>query len=156
MVLTALIQLSLGNLTCDFRVTFYPCRHFEKLLSQYGGPSLCVDLLGDRDMEPLLSESYIEHLKSLDIPGAAEYVHFDYHQHCRPGHTEALESILLPQCSTFLDTYGHYTNVDGNIVCAQSGILRINCLDCLDRSNNSKAMFGSTVSYLSNYITFIE
>ena len=120
------------------------CRHFESLLSQYG-PCLCVDLLGKRDMEPLLSEAYVEHLRQLELPGAAEYVQFDYHLHCKPRHTEALETILLPQCSRFLENCSYYNEVDGSVITAQTGVLRMNCLDCLDRSNNCQAMFGQQV-----------
>lgn len=121
-------------------------RHFESLLSQYG-PCLCVDLLGNRDMEPLLTEAYVDHLRNLEeeVPGAAEYVQFDYHGHCRPKHYEALESVLLPMCSRFIDTCSYYLETDGQVVSAQTGVLRVNCLDCLDRSNNSQAMFGQQV-----------
>lgn len=98
-------------------------------------------------MEPLLSEAYIEHLERLELRGAAEYVSFDYHLHCRPGHTEALETILLPQCSRFLDNCRYFLELDGVVEVGQTGTLRLNCLDCLDRSNNTQIMFGLEVCY---------
>ena len=134
--------------TCTYSSIYYfiSCRHFESLLSQYG-PCLCVDLLGNRDMEPLLTEAYVDHLRNLEeeVPGAAEYVQFDYHAHCRPKHKEALETVLLPMCSRFIETCSYYLETDGQVLGAQTGVLRVNCLDCLDRSNNSQAMFGQQV-----------
>ena len=120
-------------------------RHFERMLKEYG-PTLCLDLLGNRDMEPLLTEAFTGHLDELSISGAAQYVHFDYHLHCRPGHTEALESILLPECQDFLDSCGFYLEVGGVLQKAQAGVLRHNCLDCLDRSNNAQSLMGIMVS----------
>lgn len=119
-------------------------RHFERLLKEYG-PTLCVNLLGNRDMEPLLTEAFIEHLNELTIPGATDFVYFDYHLHCRPGHKEALESILLPECQQFLDSSDFYLELNGEVEKAQTGTMRHNCLDCLDRSNNAQTLFGLQV-----------
>ena len=116
----------------------------EWLLRQYG-PSLIINLLGDRDMEPLLSESYFEHLSNLSLPGSQDYVQFDYHAHCRPGNTQALESLLMPQCKKSLEQFQFFVSLGGDVISAQQGVFRVNCLDCLDRSNNTQTLFGLEV-----------
>lgn len=120
-------------------------RHYERLLKEYG-PSLSLDLLGNRDMEPLLTESFKEHISELSLPGATQYHNFDYHLHCRPGHTEALHSILLPECQEFLMRCSYYLEEGGQICKGQTGVVRHNCLDCLDRSNNAQTLLGVSVS----------
>ena len=110
------------------------------------GPSLSLNLLGKRDMEPLLTEAFQDHISELSLPGATQYIHFDYHSHCRPGHMEALESILLPQCDEFLERCGYYLERGGAVEKGQMGVVRHNCLDCLDRSNNAQALLGITVT----------
>ena len=117
----------------------------EWLLHQYG-PFLIVNLLGNREMEPLLSESFFEHLSSLSLPGSQEdYIQFDYHAHCRPGNTQALESVLMPQCKKILEQFQFFVSLGGDVISAQQGVLRVNCLDCLDRSNNTQTQFGLEV-----------
>lgn len=74
---------------------------------------MCVNLLGQRDMEPLLTEAYEVHMEQLSLVGAAEMVNFDYHLHCRPGHLEALESVLLPPCERFIDSNGLFVSHKG-------------------------------------------
>ncbi len=98
-------------------------------------------------MEPLLSEAFKAHIAELSILGATEYTSFDYHLHCRPGHNEALESILLPQCDEFINNYGYYLEEGGVVIKGQVGVVRHNCLDCLDRSNNAQTCIGLTVCY---------
>ena len=64
-------------------------------------------------MEPLLTEAYQVHLDELSLVGAAEMVNFDYHTYCRPGHLEALGSVLLPLCEKFMESNGFFVSHKG-------------------------------------------
>ena len=87
-------------------------RHFEYLLKQYGAV-LCINLLGRRDMETILSEAFDEHLAQLSLKGAASMVPFDYHNLCPVGRSDQLTTTLLPICEEFMTTCDFYVSRGG-------------------------------------------
>ena len=74
---------------------------------------LCVNLLGRRDMETLLTEAFDEHLAQLSLKGAADMVQFDYHALCPVGRSDSLTTTLLPACQEFLRTCDFYVSIGG-------------------------------------------
>jgi Phosphoinositide polyphosphatase (Sac family) len=58
------------------------------------------------------------------------YTYFDFHASCK-GQKYHKVSILLDNLSDFMEYYSYYSS-DGK---AQQGVIRTNCLDCLDRTN---------------------
>ncbi|NWH38404.1 SYNJ1 protein, partial [Chloropsis hardwickii] len=115
-------------------------RHFQTLKNLYG-KQIIVNLLGAKEGEHMLSKAFQSHLKASEHSADIKMVNFDYHQMVKGGKAEKLHSVLKPQVQKFLECGFFY--FDGNEVKrSQSGTVRTNCLDCLDRTNSVQAFFG--------------
>lgn len=72
-----------------------------------------------------------------DIP----HIVFDYHQECRGGNQTNLQK-LKTKIEQQLVNFAYY-HANGNAVFSlQSGTIRTNCLDCLDRTNCVQTFIG--------------
>ncbi|KAJ4965675.1 hypothetical protein NE237_017524 [Protea cynaroides] len=115
-------------------------RHFFDLRKRYGSV-MAVDLVNQHGGEGRLSEKFanaMQHIISDDI----RYLHFDFHRICGHIHFERL-SILYDQVADFLKKNGYFlSNEKGEKVEQQLGVVRTNCIDCLDRTNVTQSMIG--------------
>ncbi|XP_061998009.1 phosphoinositide phosphatase SAC6 [Rosa rugosa] len=115
-------------------------RHFLDLRKKYGAV-LAVDLVNTHGGEGRLSEKFanaMQHIVSDDL----RYWHFDFHHICGHVHFERL-SILYEQIVDFLDRNGYLLlNENGEKMKEQLGVVRTNCIDCLDRTNVTQSMIG--------------
>ncbi|XP_058267153.1 synaptojanin-1 isoform X3 [Hemibagrus wyckioides] len=117
-------------------------RHFTALRRLYG-KQLIINLLGMKEGEHMLSKAFQSHLKASEHANAVKMVNFDYHQMVKGGKTEKLLSVLKPQISKFLDECGFFCySAETGIEKCQAGTIRVNCLDCLDRTNSVQAFFS--------------
>lgn len=114
--------------------------HMWQLLDEYGR-IFALDLLGTRDAESQLALAYTDHLHALrdeQQAGRVQYANFHFH------HEAKVHGGIEGACSEL----GRYNNVhrvrqrDGYTLLAhddvlenQTGVFRINCFDCLDRTN---------------------
>ncbi|KAM4864267.1 synaptojanin-1 isoform 2-T2 [Urocitellus parryii] len=115
-------------------------RHFRTLKNLYG-KQIIVNLLGSKEGEHMLSKAFQSHLKASEHAADIHMVNFDYHQMVKGGKAEKLHGVLKPQVQKFLDDGFFY--FDGSEVQrCQSGTVRTNCLDCLDRTNSVQAFLG--------------
>ncbi|KAJ6662397.1 hypothetical protein lerEdw1_011810 [Lerista edwardsae] len=115
-------------------------RHFCTLKNLYG-KQIIVNLLGSKEGEHMLSKAFQSHLKASEHADDIKMVNFDYHQMVKGGKAEKLHSVLKPQIQKFLECGFFY--FDGkDIKGYQSGTIRTNCLDCLDRTNSIQAFIG--------------
>ncbi|CAN6970660.1 unnamed protein product [Brassica rapa subsp. trilocularis] len=114
-------------------------RHFLDLRKKYGSV-LAVDLVNKHGGEGRLSERFagaMQHINGDDV----RYLHFDFHHICGHIHFERL-AILYEQMEDFLDKNGYFLlNEKGEKMKEQSGIVRTNCIDCLDRTNVTQARY---------------
>ncbi|XP_016348964.1 synaptojanin-1-like isoform X3 [Sinocyclocheilus anshuiensis] len=114
-------------------------RHFSALRRLYG-KQVIINLLGMKEGEHMLSKAFQSHLKASEHASAVRMLNFDYHQMVKGGKTEKLNSVLKPQISKFLEECGFfYYSGEAGIQRCQSGTIRSNCLDCLDRTNSVQA-----------------
>uniref|UniRef100_A0A0D3F6C5 SAC domain-containing protein n=1 Tax=Oryza barthii TaxID=65489 RepID=A0A0D3F6C5_9ORYZ len=108
-------------------------RHFHDLQKKYGAV-LAVDLVNTHGGEGRLHDRYaksIEPILSEDI----RYVHFDFHRICGHIHFERL-SQLYDQIEDYLKKHRYFLlNGKGEKIEEQTGTIRTNCVDCLDRTN---------------------
>lgn len=115
-------------------------RHILDLRKKYGAV-LAVDLVNKHGGEGRLCEKFgstMQHVASDDV----RYVHFDFHHICGHVHFERL-SILYDQISDFLERNGYLLlNEKGEKMKEQLGVVRTNCIDCLDRTNVTQSMIG--------------
>ncbi|XP_012636360.2 synaptojanin-1 isoform X9 [Microcebus murinus] len=115
-------------------------RHFRTLKNLYG-KQIIVNLLGSKEGEHMLSKAFQSHLKASEHAADIQMVNFDYHQMVKGGKAEKLHSVLKPQVQKFLD-YGFFYFNGNEVQRCQSGTVRTNCLDCLDRTNSVQAFLG--------------
>ncbi|XP_017497396.1 synaptojanin-1 isoform X2 [Manis javanica] len=115
-------------------------RHFRTLKNLYG-KQMIVNLLGSKEGEHMLSKAFQSHLKASEHATDIQMVNFDYHQMVKGGKAEKLHNVLKPQVQKFLD-YGFFYFNGSEVQRCQSGTVRTNCLDCLDRTNSVQAFLG--------------
>ncbi|XP_069744866.1 synaptojanin-1 isoform X3 [Narcine bancroftii] len=116
-------------------------RHFRTLKKLYGKQSI-INLLGVKEGEHMLSKAFQSHLKASEHVADVPMVNFDYHQQVKGGKTDKLITVLKPKLETFLEECGFFYCDSQGVQRCQSGTIRTNCLDCLDRTNSVQAFFG--------------
>ncbi|XP_030753570.1 phosphatidylinositide phosphatase SAC2 isoform X2 [Sitophilus oryzae] len=117
-------------------------KHFTKEIKKYG-PVCAVNLVDQTGKEKVIFDAYSHHMLLLDSPFLT-YVTFDFHEYCRGMHfenvsilTSAVEDILKEMNYCWRDKQGH--------ICSQNGVFRVNCIDCLDRTNVVQTALGKAV-----------
>ncbi|XP_022739346.1 phosphoinositide phosphatase SAC7 [Durio zibethinus] len=115
-------------------------RHFLDLRKKYGS-ILAVDLVNKHGGEGRLSEKFASAMQPI-VSDDRRYLHFDFHQICGHVHFERL-SFLYDQIADFLEKNGYLLlNEKGEKMKEQLGVVRTNCIDCLDRTNVTQSMIG--------------
>ncbi|KAI8052824.1 SacI homology domain-containing protein [Syncephalis plumigaleata] len=108
-------------------------RHMEQLVDRYG-PQYCVSLVELQGREAIVGEEYrryVEQWNREDI----HYREFDFHNECRGMRYENI-SKLIEQMDVDLSRIKYFWSVQSeNVFCQQTGTIRTNCMDCLDRTN---------------------
>lgn len=106
-------------------------RHFHDLFQRYG-ETIAVDLTDKHGDEGQLSKAFATETQNLPN---MRYVPFDFHHICGNSNFENLK-FLYEQLSELLENQGYFLiDAEGNILEEQKGIVRSNCIDCLDRTN---------------------
>ncbi|KAM1798954.1 hypothetical protein TB1_032267 [Malus domestica] len=106
-------------------------RHFFDLSQRYG-ETMAVDLTDKHGDEGQLSMAFSAEMKNLPN---LRYVSFDFHHVCGNSNFENLK-FLYEQISEQFEKQGYFlVDAKGNILEEQKGIVRTNCIDCLDRTN---------------------
>jgi hypothetical protein len=107
-------------------------KHIDDLLLNYGHVTMINLLTYSKSHE---SELTLEWKKAFDrlYPAYKErmaYIYFDFHSNCK-GQKFHKINLLVEKLSLFSDYYGYFSS-NGK---SQKGVIRTNCLDCLDRTN---------------------
>ncbi|KAM0057432.1 putative phosphatidylinositol-3,4-bisphosphate 4-phosphatase [Helianthus debilis subsp. tardiflorus] len=114
--------------------------HFFDLRKKYGNV-LAIDLVNTHGDEGRLTEMFATSVQNI-LNDDVRYHHFDFHKICGHVHFEQL-SILYDQIEDFLIKNRYYLlNDKGEKSDTQIGIVRTNCIDCLDRTNVTQSMIG--------------
>ncbi|XVF16018.1 hypothetical protein REPUB_Repub09cG0205800 [Reevesia pubescens] len=115
-------------------------RHFLDLRKKYGSV-LAVDLVNKHGGEGRLSEKFANSMPPI-VSDDLRYLHFDFHKICGHVRFERL-SFLYDQIADFLEKNGYLLlNEKGEKMKEQLGVVRTNCIDCLDRTNVTQSMIG--------------
>lgn len=110
--------------------------HFEHLVHRYGDV-VAVNLVNRDGWEGRLAAEYARRAANLGADARVRYVHFDFHRECRGMHWENIARLIasigddLRQHAFLLARIGDPVGM----LSRQTGIIRANCIDCLDRTN---------------------
>lgn len=109
-------------------------KHMDELLSVYGRVTI-VNLINHKGQELVLEQAL------QDVCGALaktcnlfRYESFDFHHECKNGRWDRL-SILMNKLAADIRAVGSFQVRNGQIASLQSGAIRTNCVDSLDRTN---------------------
>ncbi|XP_033109734.1 phosphatidylinositide phosphatase SAC2-like [Anneissia japonica] len=107
-------------------------KHFEEQLKIYK-QVVVVNLINQSGREDIVGLPFLKHIIMLNSPDLT-YVTFDFHEYCQGLKfervailTEKLKGVLEDMKFTWVDKAG--------MILEQNSVLRINCMDCLDRTN---------------------
>ncbi|TVY82580.1 Phosphatidylinositide phosphatase [Lachnellula suecica] len=120
-------------------------KHFENVSDRYGSVQV-ASLVERHGPEAIVGDKYEQLMTRLNESGGIKgspvaFEWFDFHSACRGMKFENV-SLLMDALGEKLDTFGYTVEQDGIQVSRQSGVLRTNCMDCLDRTNVVQNSFG--------------
>ncbi|BES93669.1 phosphoinositide 5-phosphatase [Nesidiocoris tenuis] len=123
-------------------------RHIASIKQRYGHQTI-VNLLGTsqvgaKESEGMLSHLYVDALQKTPIGHDITHIVFDYHQEMKVSGPKSLQK-LKEKAEPFFKAYGIFYSKGNQVLCEQSGTIRTNCLDCLDRTNCVQTFFGLQV-----------
>ncbi|KAL9639537.1 MAG: hypothetical protein Q9204_001055 [Flavoplaca sp. TL-2023a] len=123
-------------------------RHFSNLISRYGDVQIVL-LVDKKGGEAEIGQQYEEHTERLIVEGGIKDIKpafewFDFHAVCRGMKFEHVE-VLIETLNETLDKHGTTVEVNGEVQKRQKGVLRTNCMDCLDRTNVVQSACASKI-----------
>jgi len=118
-------------------------KHYSKLQTRYGNVHT-VSLIDRHGTEPKIGTAFEDNIKQLDECGGVNgkqvsFNWWEFHQKCRGMKFENV-SQLVDETSDFLQSSSWTTATH-----SQSGIIRTNCMDCLDRTNVVQSSFAQHI-----------
>jgi len=110
-------------------------KHFEDVYNNWGRV-VCVNLMAKhKKEEQMITEAYEAHIKGNNLPHV-RYEYFDFHAACKGQRYDKINP-LLTKLQPMIENFRFYAEdtVKKTIQLTQKGVIRTNCLDCLDRTN---------------------
>jgi hypothetical protein len=120
-------------------------KHFKKLSDSYGSVQI-ANLVEKHGPESIVGDQYKKNLERLNDAGGIDgssigFEWFDFHAMCRGMKFENV-SHLMDTLGKTLDSFNETVEVEGKQIACQKGVLRTNCMDCLDRTNVTQSACG--------------
>ncbi|TKR96464.1 hypothetical protein L596_010475 [Steinernema carpocapsae] len=119
-------------------------KHFEKLIDLYKAPVAVINLVDQTGRELGLARSYLEHVLEADMPEVS-YFSFDFHYHCRALRFQKVSELMNALDDQFNKIGFCWIDKSDQMVLMQKGIIRTNCVDCLDRTNVVQSAISQTI-----------
>ncbi|KAL6451462.1 INP53 Polyphosphatidylinositol phosphatase INP53 [Candida maltosa Xu316] len=122
-------------------------KHFSDVLESYGVCHI-VDLLSKtKSAEVQLSQRYQQLYSRSNKKEELEYTAFDFHQETKAAGGFSGATKILTLLHDSLQQFGWFTyDMDAEeVITRQDGVFRVNCLDCLDRTNLIEQVICRTV-----------
>ncbi|EJD05667.1 uncharacterized protein FOMMEDRAFT_139037 [Fomitiporia mediterranea MF3/22] len=114
-------------------------RHFSKSITRYG-PHTVVNLAEQHGKEAVVTNAYREYTRELGSKDV-RYTEYDFHHETKGMHYEKISSLISKLRKTF-DTQGFTWFSGGILMSEQKAVFRVNCIDCLDRTNVVQSAFA--------------
>ncbi|CAJ0579985.1 unnamed protein product, partial [Mesorhabditis spiculigera] len=87
--------------------------------------------------------------KKTKLLDTVPFIEFDYHARMKASRENI--NYLKKDLQRYVDQHGFFHCVDGKVLRTQSGVVRTNCLDCLDRTNSVQTVLG--IQSVGNQVT---
>ncbi|XP_018605107.1 phosphatidylinositide phosphatase SAC2 [Scleropages formosus] len=120
----------------------YFTAHFEEQLRIYK-KQVIINLVDQTGREKLIGDAYLKQVLLFNNPSLT-YVSFDFHEHCRGMKFENVQTLTDAISDIIMDMKWAWVDQAG-VICQQQGIFRVNCMDCLDRTNVVQAAIARVV-----------
>ncbi|KAG2349544.1 hypothetical protein BDR05DRAFT_1020563 [Suillus weaverae] len=117
-------------------------RHFRRTVPVYG-PHTIVNLAEQHGKEGMITNAYREYATKLDAKDV-RYCEFDFHRETRGMKYENI-SKLINQLERVFESQGFFWVSNNMLLSKQKGVFRVNCIDCLDRTNVVQSAFARHV-----------
>lgn len=130
-------RVKLGGSEEGSRAAF--ARHMEQLALY--GTTLCVNLIDKKGQQKKLGDAFQAAVEGYNKPNV-KYVWFDFHHECRKMQWHNLSKLMAIVEADF-DAYGFFAkDSEGRVTRRQTGVIRTNCMDNLDRTNVVQSLFA--------------
>ncbi|KAJ1355921.1 hypothetical protein KIN20_013511 [Parelaphostrongylus tenuis] len=120
-------------------------RHFENQRKTYGGNHVIVNLLNQVGREKKIGSELERIVRQANL-SFVRYYPFDFHKECQAMQWHRLSLLrdqLLPEISNFGFFASSFGYSESDLTQrSQTGFIRTNCMDCLDRTNVVQAMIA--------------
>eukprot|EP01063_Lacrimia_lanifica_P008781 TRINITY_DN15823_c0_g1_i1.p1 TRINITY_DN15823_c0_g1~~TRINITY_DN15823_c0_g1_i1.p1 ORF type:complete len:2047 (+),score=718.00 TRINITY_DN15823_c0_g1_i1:130-6270(+) len=121
--------------------------HFAQMFASYGTPLIALDLLKQKEKNRREIDLGTEYMNTINNVNAAlpnehkiQYIAWDFRDTTRVGGEEMAKNVLRSIAEESIEKTGLFQS--GPDVREQRGILRTNCVDCLDRTNIAQSTIG--------------
>lgn len=140
-----------------------PGKHYERLLRQFGSPIIILNLVKKREKrkhESILAEEMCSAVKYLNqfLPTAHRivYLHFDMARKSRGG-TNVMAKLATIANKSVIEKTGLFFKDENQTMTFQTGLVRVNCVDCLDRTNTAQFAIGKcALAHQLNRLGFLR
>ncbi|CAL4085307.1 unnamed protein product [Meganyctiphanes norvegica] len=117
-------------------------KHMEGEINHFN-QIVCLSLVEHQGKEKVIADAYLNNILTLNSENIT-FVTFDFHEYCRGMRYENV-SVLLESIEDITNKMLYcWVDREGTI-CRQNGVFRINCIDCLDRTNVVQTAFAKSV-----------
>ncbi|XP_030628521.1 phosphatidylinositide phosphatase SAC2 isoform X1 [Chanos chanos] len=120
----------------------YFASHFEQQLKIYQ-KQVIINLVDQNGREKMIGDAYLKQVLLYNNPNLT-YVSFDFHEHCRGMKFENVQTLTDAISDIITDMKWAWVDQAG-VICQQEGVFRVNCMDCLDRTNVVQAAIARVV-----------
>lgn len=121
-------------------------KHFSALKKQYGAVQVALLVDHHRTEKPIgdAFEEMYKKTQTQDQPNDVSFHWFDFHAECRGMKFENV-SRLVDTLTPFLSSSSETTIESNTVTSRQTGVIRTNCMDCLDRTNVAQSAFAQQI-----------
>ncbi|KAG9017184.1 hypothetical protein FRB90_001450 [Tulasnella sp. 427] len=120
--------------------------HFVTISQTYG-PITAVNVAELAGKEAAVTTPYREAVQAMNEtpkPPRVTYTEFDFHRECAGMHYENIAKLVSKLDRTF-ESQAFFWVSGPVVLCKQKGVFRVNCIDCLDRTNVVMSAFARHV-----------
>lgn len=115
--------------------------HLEKLIHNYGA-QIIINLVNQTKSEGRLESKFRALHKASPLAKHVDYEAFDFHAECSGWRYDNLNH-LVGRLRNRLGHYGCFVQARGIVSRLQTGVVRTNCMDSLDRTNVVQSLIAS-------------